>query len=113
VGGIGPVLRCRTAASSSSPVERENGTVATSICSVGKPEVVRITSQMFVSLLAHMGARIMEFDKLLGVIGNYQQLDFAEGVIELPLRCADALDADGLGKVCWQTAMIARILKTI
>jgi hypothetical protein len=49
------------------------------------------------------GARIMEFDKLREVIGDYQQLDFAKGAIELPLYCAEALDADGLGKEYWQT----------
>ena len=49
------------------------------------------------------GARIMEFDKLREVIGDYQQLEFAKGAIELPLYCAEALDADGLGKEYWQT----------
>ncbi|KAI0304810.1 nucleoporin [Russula brevipes] len=49
------------------------------------------------------GARIMEFDKLREVIGDYQQLDFAKGAIELPLYCAEALDSDGLGKEYWQT----------
>ncbi|KAF8507029.1 nucleoporin [Russula emetica] len=49
------------------------------------------------------GARIMEFDKLREVIGDYQQLDFAKGAIELALYCAGALDADGLGKEYWQT----------
>jgi nuclear pore complex protein Nup155 len=49
------------------------------------------------------GARIMEFDKLREVIGDYQQLDFAKGAIELPLHCAEALDADGLGKEYWHT----------
>jgi nuclear pore complex protein Nup155 len=44
----------------------------------------------------------MEFDKLREVIGDYQQLDFAKGAIELPLHCADALDSDGLGKEYWQ-----------
>jgi nuclear pore complex protein Nup155 len=48
------------------------------------------------------GARIMEFDKLREVIGDYQQLDFAKGAIELALHCAEALDADGLGKEYWQ-----------
>ncbi|KAI9512809.1 nucleoporin [Russula earlei] len=47
------------------------------------------------------GARIMEFDKLREVIGDYQQLDFAKGAIELPLYCAEALDFDGLGKEYW------------
>ncbi|KAI0274723.1 nucleoporin [Gloeopeniophorella convolvens] len=49
------------------------------------------------------GARIIEFDKLREVIGDYQQLDFAKGAVELPLYCADALDGDGLGKEYWQT----------
>lgn len=49
------------------------------------------------------GARIMEFDKLREIIGDYQQLDFAKGTIELPLHCADALDSDGIGKEYWQT----------
>ena len=49
------------------------------------------------------GARIMEFDKLREIIGDYQQLDFAKGAIELPLHCAEALDSDGLGKEYWQT----------
>ncbi len=48
------------------------------------------------------GARIMEFDKLREVIGDYQQLDFAKGAVELALYCAEALDADGLGKEYWQ-----------
>jgi nuclear pore complex protein Nup155 len=45
----------------------------------------------------------MEFDKLREIIGDYQQLNFAKGAIELPLHCADALDNDGLGKEYWQT----------
>jgi len=49
------------------------------------------------------GARIMEFDKLREVIGDYQQLDFAKGAIELSLHCAEALDTNGLGKEYWLT----------
>ncbi len=49
------------------------------------------------------GARMMAFDKLREIIGDYQQLDFAKGAIELPLHCADALDSDGIGKEYWQT----------
>ena len=49
------------------------------------------------------GAHIMEFDKLREIIGDYQQLDFAKGAIELPLHCADAQDSDGIGKEYWQT----------
>jgi nuclear pore complex protein Nup155 len=56
-----------------------------------------------ISRLFMKGARIMEFDKLREVIGDYQQLDFAKGAVELALYCAEALDADGLGKEYWQT----------
>lgn len=47
----------------------------------------------------------MEFDKLREVIGDYQQLDFAKGAIELALYCAEALDADGLGKEYWRMVL--------
>ena len=55
------------------------------------------------------GARIMEFEKLREVIGDYQQLDFAKGAIELPSYCAEALDSDGLGKEYWQTVPLTEI----
>ena len=48
------------------------------------------------------GARILDFDQLREVIGDYQQLDFAKGAIELPLACAQARDADGQGQAFWQ-----------
>ena len=57
------------------------------------------------------GARIMEFDKLREIIGDYQQLDFAKGAIELPLHCAEALDGDGLGKEYWQTVPLPDLSK--
>lgn len=50
------------------------------------------------------GARILEFDKLREVVGDYQQLDYAKGAIELPLHCADAWDPDRLGQEYWQSA---------
>jgi nuclear pore complex protein Nup155 len=56
------------------------------------------------------GAHIMVFDKLREIIGDYQQLDFARGAIELPLHCADALDSDGLGKEYWQTVPLPESL---
>lgn len=55
------------------------------------------------------GAHIMEFDKLREIIGDYQQLDFAKGAIELPLQCADALDSDGIGKEYWQTVPLPEL----
>ncbi len=65
------------------------------------------------------GARILEFDKLREVCGDYQQLNFAKGnfrslrilcdstqvfclgAVELPLFCAEILDADRQGQEHW------------
>ncbi|KAI0033421.1 nucleoporin [Vararia minispora EC-137] len=49
------------------------------------------------------GARILDFDQLREVVGDYQQLDFAKGAIELPLHCAQAGDADGRGLEYWHS----------
>lgn len=53
------------------------------------------------------GARILEFDKLREVVGDYQQLEYAKGAIELPLHCADASDPDRLGQEYWQSAPLS------
>ena len=47
------------------------------------------------------GARILDFDKLRDVTGDYQQLNYAQGAVELPLYCAEALDQDRLGVEFW------------
>ncbi|KAJ7634229.1 nucleoporin [Mycena polygramma] len=47
------------------------------------------------------GARILEFDKLREICGDYQQLDYAKGAVELPLTCARVVDADNIGLQCW------------
>jgi nuclear pore complex protein Nup155 len=47
------------------------------------------------------GARILEFDKLREVIGDYQQLNYAKGAVDLPLHCAAASDPDHLGQEYW------------
>ncbi|EMD42139.1 hypothetical protein CERSUDRAFT_90739 [Gelatoporia subvermispora B] len=47
------------------------------------------------------GARILEFDKLREVVGDYQQLSYAKGVVELPLYCAQTSDADNQGLEFW------------
>ncbi|KAJ6604576.1 nucleoporin [Mycena vulgaris] len=47
------------------------------------------------------GARILEFDKLREICGDYQQLNYAKGAIELPLTCAQIVDADNIGLQCW------------
>ncbi|KAL6309880.1 nucleoporin [Sparassis latifolia] len=47
------------------------------------------------------GARILEFEKLREVCGDYQQLNYAKGAIQLPLHCAVTFDTDGKGKEYW------------
>ncbi|KAG6818004.1 hypothetical protein H0H87_009159 [Tephrocybe sp. NHM501043] len=54
-----------------------------------------------------IGARIMEFEKLREISGDYQQLDYARGAIELPLTCARALDPDNIGLEAWHAALPA------
>ncbi|KAJ7092652.1 nucleoporin [Mycena epipterygia] len=49
------------------------------------------------------GARILEFDKLREICGDYQQLNYARGAVELPLTCARTVDADNIGLQCWAT----------
>ncbi|KAG6332506.1 hypothetical protein ID866_6583 [Astraeus odoratus] len=47
------------------------------------------------------GARVLEFDKIRDICTKYQQLGYAKGAVELPLSCAQALDADGIGLEYW------------
>jgi nuclear pore complex protein Nup155 len=63
------------------------------------------------------GARILEFEHLREVCGDYQQLNYAKGdhfaqkshavlifyigAIELPLKCAQVVDSDGIGFEYW------------
>ncbi|KAI0313508.1 nucleoporin [Amylostereum chailletii] len=49
------------------------------------------------------GARILDFDKLREVIGDYQQLNFAKGAVELSLHCAEATDTDHQGQEYWHS----------
>jgi nuclear pore complex protein Nup155 len=64
-------------------------------------------SQLVITLilcsLFMKGARILDIDQLREVVGDYQQLDFAKGAIELPLHCAQARDVDGQGQEYWHT----------
>ncbi|KIL70918.1 hypothetical protein M378DRAFT_95691 [Amanita muscaria Koide BX008] len=50
------------------------------------------------------GARVLEFDKLREICGDYQQLGFAKGAILLPLTCAKVLDPDNIGLEYWHTS---------
>jgi len=47
------------------------------------------------------GARILEFDKLREICGDYQQLSYAKGSVELPLTCARVSDPDNIGLEYW------------
>ncbi|KAG6851190.1 hypothetical protein H0H93_015200 [Arthromyces matolae] len=51
------------------------------------------------------GARIMQFDKLREVCGDYQQLEYARGAIELPLTCAQIIDPDKIGVNAWHAGL--------
>ncbi|KAG5647653.1 hypothetical protein DXG03_009006 [Asterophora parasitica] len=51
------------------------------------------------------GARILEFDKLREICGDYQQLNYAKGAAELPLTCAQVLDPDNIGVEAWHAGL--------
>ncbi|KAG6885845.1 hypothetical protein C0993_008808 [Termitomyces sp. T159_Od127] len=51
------------------------------------------------------GARILEFEKLREICGDYQQLDYARGAVELPLTCAQISDPDNIGLEAWHAAL--------
>ncbi|KAF8230634.1 nucleoporin [Tricholoma matsutake] len=53
------------------------------------------------------GARILEFDKLREICGDYQQLNYAKGAVDLPLTCAQALDPDNMGLENWRAGLPA------
>ncbi|TCD69902.1 hypothetical protein EIP91_005726 [Steccherinum ochraceum] len=48
-------------------------------------------------------ARILELDKLREICGDYQQLKYARGAVELPLHCADVEDSDQQGRGFWHS----------
>ncbi|KAI0963698.1 hypothetical protein AcW1_000705 [Taiwanofungus camphoratus] len=47
------------------------------------------------------GARNIEFEKLREICGDYQQLNYAKGSVELPLHCAQVVDIDCQGREYW------------
>ncbi|EGO04780.1 hypothetical protein SERLA73DRAFT_164639 [Serpula lacrymans var. lacrymans S7.3] len=47
------------------------------------------------------GARVLPFENIRDICGNYQRLNYAQGAIELPLSCAHALDPDNIGFEYW------------
>ncbi|KAJ3551449.1 hypothetical protein NM688_g4699 [Phlebia brevispora] len=58
------------------------------------------------------GARILEFDKLREICGDYQHLNYAKGAIELPLYCAHILDPDGQGAEYWAAGLPSNDLRS-
>ncbi|TFL06773.1 nucleoporin [Pterulicium gracile] len=53
------------------------------------------------------GARILEFEKVQEICGDYQNLGYAKGAVELPLACAKVLDPDDGGLEHWQEGLAA------
>lgn len=51
------------------------------------------------------GARILEFEKLREICGDFQQLNYAKGAICLPLVCAQLHDPDNAGLEYWHAAL--------
>ncbi|KDR84906.1 hypothetical protein GALMADRAFT_233368 [Galerina marginata CBS 339.88] len=51
------------------------------------------------------GTKILEFEKLREVVGDFQQLDYAKGAVNLPLTCAQVQDVDNAGLECWRAGM--------
>ncbi|EJD04002.1 nucleoporin [Fomitiporia mediterranea MF3/22] len=46
-------------------------------------------------------ARVIEFEKLREICGDYQHLNYVKGAIELPLQCAAVADEDNVGLNYW------------
>ncbi|THH08723.1 hypothetical protein EW145_g2498 [Phellinidium pouzarii] len=46
-------------------------------------------------------ARVIEFEKLREISGDYQHLNYAKGAIELPMQCAAVVDEDNIGLSFW------------
>ncbi|KAF7970509.1 hypothetical protein HWV62_23741 [Athelia sp. TMB] len=57
------------------------------------------------------GARILEFDKIREICGDYQQLNYAKGAVELPLSCAQILDPDNVGLEHWLVGLPSNDLR--
>ncbi|KAH8099410.1 nucleoporin [Cristinia sonorae] len=74
----------RKASETSSPIERQNW--------LG--ESLRLFAK---------AARILELEKLREICGDYQQLNYAKGAVELPLHCAQVVDADQQGRNYWHS----------
>ncbi|KAI5123612.1 hypothetical protein M0805_003428 [Coniferiporia weirii] len=46
-------------------------------------------------------ARVIEFEKLREICGDYQHLNYAKGAVELPIQCAAVVDSDNVGLSFW------------
>ncbi|KAF9015084.1 nucleoporin [Cyathus striatus] len=49
------------------------------------------------------GARILDFEKLREICGDFQQLNYAKGAVELPLVYAQVMDPDNVGLEYWHS----------
>ncbi|KAI5836199.1 nucleoporin-domain-containing protein [Schizophyllum commune Tattone D] len=52
------------------------------------------------------GARTLEFQKLRKAVGEFRDLDYPKGAIELPLACAKALDQEERGRQFWRNGCL-------
>ncbi|KAJ3937728.1 MAG: nucleoporin [Lentinula lateritia] len=50
------------------------------------------------------GARILDFEKLREICGDFQLLKYAKGAIDLPLVCARVFDPDNIGMDYWRSS---------
>ncbi|KAG7450597.1 nucleoporin [Guyanagaster necrorhizus] len=53
------------------------------------------------------GARILDLQKLREICGDFQQLTYAKGAVDLPLVCANVFDAENIGLEYWAAGMPA------
>ncbi|KAK0208086.1 nucleoporin [Desarmillaria ectypa] len=53
------------------------------------------------------GVRILDLQKLREICGDFQQLTYAKGAVDLPLVCANVFDAENIGLEYWAAGMPA------
>ncbi|KAG6912027.1 hypothetical protein DXG01_000275 [Tephrocybe rancida] len=95
----------RKAVESRNPLERQNRLAESLRYSVFHsmvPSPLTVTRRLFAK-----GARILAFEKLREICGDYQRLDYARGAVELPLACAQASDSDNIGLEAWHAGLPA------
>ncbi|KAK0464897.1 nucleoporin [Desarmillaria tabescens] len=57
------------------------------------------------------GVRILDLHKLREICGDFQQLTYAKGAVDLPLVCANVFDAENIGLEYWAAGMPANDMR--